>query len=367
MLQRPSLRCFTVLSWLAGSACAGMAQTQEPPPEQSDGKEQAPGEVDVVVTGNPGTSDPGDVPSAPEGSEFPDDTCCAAAALVVTPVSNDVCAFHEQEDRVVLHHRDDERSVCVDFIMVRVGSGGIAPEGLSLPWDWGVGHASSYPCTPDGEIVSGETPTTLSEITGSIGMGGGLTGLPASLMLHLQLRAPAVTATEAGESYAFDGVVDVAATCDASAPWTSQPLNLRAAPVASVKGCRYSGALDRLTLHQDDPSSSICTDLRLVHDVQLENLIPGLSLPAGWQVEEMSSYSCSAAQAVSRDATFFTQAVGSVSFGGSVNGLPEYVWLDVSMSVPEQDTSVPAELVISTQHLRSTDSVDVTGGCGGAW
>jgi hypothetical protein len=63
-------------------------------------------------------------------------------------------------------------------------------------------------------------------------------------------------------------------------------------------------------------------------------------------------------------AASFTQAVGSVSFGGDVNGLPQYVSLDVSMSMPEEDTSVPAELVISTQRLRSTDSIDVTGGCG---
>lgn len=366
MLRASSLCCLPLLPWLVCSACAGNDQTADDPVE-SAGNEQVQSEVEVLGSGSHGTSDSGYRDW--ENSQASDDTCCAAAPLVVTPSSDDVCAFHAEEDRMVLHHRDDERGVCVDFIMVRQRSGGILPEGLTLPWDWGVGHASSYPCTSEGEIVSGESPTTLSEITGRIGMGGGLTGLPASLMLHLQLWAPAVTPTEAGESYVFDGVVDVTATCDASATWATQPLNLRVEPRAlSLQGCRNIGALDRLRLHQDDPSSATCTDLTLVADTELGAVPSGLSLPAGWRIEQMDAYGCWSGQSVPIGfSTFFTQAVGSVSFGGDVDGLPQYVSLDVSMSMPAEAPSIPTELLIPTQRLRSTDSIDVSGGCAGAF
>ena len=355
MLRASNLRHFALLTGLACGACAGSSPTQEPA-AQSGGNEEQPDPTDVAS--------PGDLPSEPLDNGPGGDPCCAAGPLVVVPSASDVCSFRAQEDRVVFHHRDDEGGVCVDLILVRLGEGGIAPEGMRLPFDWGVGHASSYPCTPDGELVSGKSATPLGQITGTIGMGGGFQSLPASVRLEVSLSAPASEGSEVPEYYSFTGGVNVSATCDASAPWANQPLNLLVeAYPDSLQGCTSSSALNRVRVHQYEPTRGTCTDLTLVEDAELGTLPPGLSLPEGWRVEEMYSNLCLPDQSAPSPqwGTGFTQATGSVSFRGDINGLPASVSVDVSMSTPPDD---PA---FATQSLGSLEPIDVTGGCTGTW
>lgn len=380
-MRAVTLKGLVLLGSLLGSACGGKGESL--PAAEGVGSEPEAGQGSVPSNAVDGSGSGTDVVPAPvteqaqnpvtdthpDGAYGEDTTPAGPVAVVVDAASLDACSFHAQEDRVAVHHRAPESGTCLDLILVRLSKGGVAPSGLSMPFDWGVGHMSSYPCTPDGQIVTGESPAAITDVTGNIGMGGGLTGLPASLSLNVTLTAPAPPGSQGRVAYSLAApALDVSRACEDSAAWARQPLNQQAQLSAiSVAGCTYIGGYDRVSLHQRDGSTEICTDLRLVADEDMGVKPQGLELPSGWSVEEMGSYACasdgSAPEAVTP--TAFTEAVGTVSFGGGVGGLPRYVWLDVSMSTPDPELPLDPDQVILGQRLFSNDSIDVTGGCSG--
>jgi hypothetical protein len=317
-------------------------------------------------------------PARPDEVRFDDSIPYEESRVIATADSIDACSFHGAEDRVAFHHRDARSSTCVDVVLIRVSKGGVAPEGLGLPWDWGVGHMSSYPCTADGQLKESFAPTTLSDVHGNIGMGGGALGLPAALALDLTLSAP-VTGSAARVSYVFEAVnLDVTRTCDDATPWAQQPLNLQGEVAPNqFKGCVYIGGYDRVNLYQLDRAAGLCTGFRLIANDEEGNSPAGLSLPANWSVEDMYSYSCSETGVDLADGADigFTDAVGEVIFAGGSGGLPAFVWLDVTLSITPEDRE-PCEpgvacaaeppTALAPRHLLATDAIDMAGDCAGA-
>jgi hypothetical protein len=373
MLGAVYRRGLPVLVWFAACACAGRSdEFADPRREPADPKPADPKPADPKPADPDGSYDD-ERPSQPPGGGSSDDLAPPEATRVVAAADAiEACSVHAAEDRAAFHYRDADSRTCVDVILVRRAKGGVAPESLGLPLDWGVGHISSYPCAADGPIESLAAATPIREATGNIAMGGGLLGLPAALGLELSLSAPAV-GSDPAVSYTFlVPSLDVTRACDDSTPWALQPLNL-AGPVtpSELRGCTYVGGYDRVTFQHRDPATSTCTSLTLIAYDELGYLPDGLLLPANWSVEYMDSYGCSADGAALTDLSSFTDAVGEVTFGGDPRRLPEFAWLDVTLSASEAESDSPFDLpagpLPAPQRLLGNDAVDLSGGCTGAW
>lgn len=367
MMTARCLNALAVIACLQGVACADKDTVLVQPTVPSmlaDDAEQ--NDSDGLAAG--GTS----------SEQQPSDTEIVPRVINANGSTIEKCSFHAPEqDRVAFHQRDEASGTCTDLILVRVGKGGIVPEGLTLPWDWGVGHMSAYPCDATGKIVEGTAAAPMTRVSGSISMGGGQTGLPVSVLVNVTMEGPG-PADQAASIYAWQTQqgLDVTASCDSAAPWASQPLNVNAEPsTLQMTGCEVLGGYNRVIIRQRDESTSICTELRLIQsfgDEGYGTLPPGLSLPENWAVERMYSFHCrreSNPRAEEPHYNDFTAAQGSVSFGfgRSEHAVLEYLWLDVSMTAPEPEDGLPADLRIESQRIVSSDTIVIGGGCRNLW
>jgi hypothetical protein len=367
MLLGHCRRGLPLLFWFAACACAGrtdaLGSTRQEPadgkPEPDDtSRDGSDGDLPPLQPTDDGLSE--HLPS-PEQRQ-----------IHATEASIAACSFHAAEDRVALHHRDADTGTCVDMLLVRQVKGGVALEGLGLPWDWGVGHFSSYPCSSDGRSTSPSEQTIIDDATGDIAMGGGAVGLPAALGLDLSFSA-SVAGSDARVYYLFEASnLDVTRACDDSTPWALQPLNQGGEVTPSeFRGCTYIGAYDRVTFQHRDPATATCTSLTLIAYDETGYLSEGLSLPANWSVEYMDYYGCAQDGAALTDAYSFTDAVGEVIFGEDTHGLPDFAWLDVTLSAREEESASPVDPPAGPlpppQRLLGKDAVDLSGDCTGPW
>jgi hypothetical protein len=359
-------RGLPLLFWFAACACAGRA-------DEFGSTKQAPADTKPEPADtSPDSSGSDSPPPQPVDEVLSSDLPLPEQRQVLAgEASIDACSFHAEEDRVALHHRDPNLGTCVDVILVRRVKGGVAPEGLGLPLDWGVGHLSSYPCTPDGQIISASEQTTIDDATGNIALGGGAVGLPVALGLDLSFSAP-IAGSDDRVYYRFQtSNLDVTRACDDSTQWAQQPLNQGGEVTPSeFRGCVYIGAYDRVTFQHRDPATATCTSLTLIAYDETGYLSEGLSLPANWSVEYMDYYGCSQDGAALTDEYSFTDAVGEVIFGEDTLGLPDFAWLDVTLSAREEESTSPVDPPAGPlpppQRLLGKDAVDMSG-CAGPW
>lgn len=383
MVAARGLSALSVVVCVYGTACAAQAVDREPTAQAQAAPDRTdPGDLTASAEPSGNRAAPTSLPPSGSVSSEPHPPDLGFPSLLIGADEStiDACSSRTPEqDRVALHHRDDASGTCMDLILVRVGQGGVAPEHLALPLDWGVGHMSAYTCAPDGTLLEDASPTPMSTVSGNIGMGGNMTALPASLFLDVSMTAASSSGTDAGSVYNWHTRqgLDVTASCDSSMPWASQPLNLHAEPPSiQTTGCTYIGGYNRVTIQQRDSATSICTELRLIQSFGEEGngtVPPGLSLPESWAVEDMYSFFCWPVNAsrpvqVHYD-NHFTAAVGNVTFASGNGGWPQSVSLDVSLSAPDYETQgeVREDLRIDRQRLVSTDSIDVRGDACNLW
>ncbi len=322
-------------------------------------------------------NDPGDVPrpvGVSGGAPVPgpigggNDEPPGEPAQLPDPTTSEACRLVFGQERIAFHGRDDAAKGCVDLILIRVTDGGVVHPDVALPPGWGIGHLSTYPCGNPTEVVIDEEAQPIAQVTGSIGMQVDAMGLSTSLDLDFELIARTGTVSDFVETpLSFHEVIAVQPACSDGALWARQTLNLRA-ETNSYLGCRQIGGYDRVVLQQKDSIQGICTRVGLVLDYELQ-VTPGLSLPEGWGVEDVSAYPCTPDGKALGSAvpTWYSLATGSVQFGGAIGGLPVYVWPELWLSEPVADSSLAPDQVLAARAFSANDFIDVSRGCDGSF